>query len=349
MFSLDKAKRARLICKRASRKIRGLSMQITAFLGVAHIHTPNFITTLQKRDDVRCKYVFDHDADRAQKSAGLLNAQVANLDTILNDDEVSSVVICSETRHHLELATRAAKAGKAMFVEKPLAISREDSDAIEAAVKQAGVLFQTGFFSRGNASNRFIKQEIEAGHLGTITRMRYTNCHQGALAGWFDTQWRWIADKNEAGGGGFADLGAHALDIILWCLVPTCGEVVKTCATLGNATHRYGDIDEWGAGLITFESGAVAIIEAGWVDPKYSAPVEVHGTEGQILVHSGKVLYYSEHVEGADGGEWTALPEGAPHAFQEFWNELEGQGASLVTVEEAARGSRVMADLYASA
>lgn len=214
------------------------------------------------------------------------------------------------------------------------------------------MVFQTGFFSRGTAHNRFLKQEVEAGHLGVITRMRYTNCHQGALAGWFDTQWRWIADKNEAGGGGFADLGAHALDIVLWVLGEKCGPAVKFAATLGNATGRYGDlsqIDEWGAGMVTFESGAVAILEAGWVDPKYSAPIEVHGTQGQILVHSGKVFYFSQHVEGADGGEWTQLPEALPHAFELFWNKLEGGDAPLISVREAAEESRVMHELYRAA
>ena len=324
-------------------------MQTTAFLGVAHIHTPGFIGTINKRDDVSCKYVFDHQSERAQKRATELGAQVADIDTLLNDAEVTSVVICSETRHHLDLVTRAASAGKNIFVEKPLAISTEEANQIEAAIKKAGVEFQTGFFMRSSPANRFIKREVEAGNLGTVTRMRFTNCHQGSLAGWFDTEWRWIADKTEAGGGGFADLGAHALDIVLWCLVPTCGEVVKTAATLGSATHRYGDIDEWGAGLVTFANGAVAIVEAGWVDPKYSAPVEVHGTRGQILIHGDKVFYYSELVEGADGGEWKDLPEGAPHAFALFWDKLEGKNADLVSVEEAARESRVMADLYVSA
>lgn len=324
-------------------------MQTTAFLGVAHIHTPGFVSAIQKRTDVRVKSVYDHDAARAQKTADALGAQVADLEAILSDAEITSVVICSETRHHLELGAKAARAGKHLFIEKPLAISRADADQIEQAVREAGVVFQTGFFSRGSASNRFIKQEIEAGHLGTITRMRYTNCHQGALAGWFDTEWRWIADKAEAGGGGYADLGAHALDIILWCLVPTCGEIVKTAATLGSATHRYGEIDEWGAGIITFASGAVAIMEAGWVDPHYSAPVEVHGTQGQILVHDDKVFYFSEQVEGADGGLWTNLPDGGASGFGAFWDKLEGENVPLVSIEEAARESRVMADLYASA
>ncbi len=324
-------------------------MQITAFLGVAHIHTPGFVATINKRPDVSVKYVYDHDAARAQRCAAQLDAQVADLDAILADPQITSVVICSETCHHRELATRAAKAGKHLFIEKPLATSEEDADAIEAAVKAAGVTFQTGFFMRGMPSNLFIKREIEAGHLGVVTRMRHTNCHEGSLAGWFDSEWRWIADKTEAGGGGYADLGAHSLDIALWCLVPTCGEAVKTAATVGSATHRYGDIDEWGAGMVTFEKGAVAIIEAGWVDPKYSAPVEVHGTRGQILVHDEKVFYFSEEVEGADGGQWHDLPDGKAHAFDLFWNKLEGQEAELVTIEEAARQSRVMARLYDSA
>ena len=326
-------------------------MQITAFLGVAHIHTPGFIKTINDRDDVRCKYVQDNDAQRAQKRADELGAQVADIETILADAEVTSVVICSETRLHVELVERAAQAGKNIFAEKPLATTDEAATRMARAIEEAGVVFQTGFFMRGDAANLFIKAEVEAGHLGTVTRMRYTNCHQGALGGWFDDEWRWIADKNEAGGGGFADLGAHALDIVLWCLGPTCGPVVKTCATLGNATGRYGDlsqIDEWGVGLVTFESGAVAVVEAGWVDPKYSAPIEVHGTEGQILVHNGKVFYFSKNVEGADGGEWTKLPEKKVNGFAAFWDKLEGKDVALVSVQEAAQESSVMAALYAS-
>ncbi|HEX9995863.1 MAG TPA: Gfo/Idh/MocA family oxidoreductase [Abditibacterium sp.] len=327
-------------------------MQITAFLGVAHIHTPGFVSTIKKREDVSCKYVYDHDAARAAKNAEQLGATVADVDTILGDAEVTSIVICSETRHHVELATRAAAAGKHIFIEKPLAITGDDAKTIADAIEKAGVTFQTGFFQRGNAAMRFLKQEIEAGNLGTITRMRHTNCHQGALGGWFDTDWRWIADKNEAGGGGLADLGAHSLDIILWCLQPTCGKAVKFACTIGNATGRYGDlsqIDEWGSGLITFESGAIANVEGSWIDPKYSAPVEVHGTKGQILVHDGKVFYFSELVEGANGGEWTQLPESGAHAFDLFWDKLAGQDVPLVSIQEAAEESRVMHELYLAA
>ena len=139
---------------------------------------------------------------------------------------------------------------------------------------------------------------------------------------------------------------------MLWCLSKTCGAPTKFAATLGNATGRYGDlsqIDEWGAGIVTFESGAVGIIEAGWVDAKNTSPIEVHGTEGEILVRGGEVFYFSNKVEGADGRAWTDLPPSDDHAFELFWDKLAGKDVPLVSVEEAALESAVMGELYAAA
>jgi len=324
-------------------------MQTTAFLGVAHIHTPDFVKKLQNRADVQVKAVYDHDPKRAALRAGELGAEVATAEAILADPEITSVIICSETRHHLDLAVRAARAGKHLFVEKPLAFDGAEAETIANEIEAAGVVFQTGFMQRGSAVNRFIRDEIAKGHLGTITRARFTNCHGAALGGWFDTDWRWIAEKSEAGGGGLADLGAHALDILLWVLTPVAGQPVKFAGTVGSATHRYGEIDEWGVGLVTFESGAVAVVEASWVNPKLHSPVEFHGTRGQFVVNGGKVFYYSDLVPGADGGEFQVPGENLPHAFELFFDALEGASVPLVKVREAALGSHVMYELYKAA
>ena len=326
-------------------------MQTTAFLGVAHIHTPGFIKMINGRDDVQAKWVYDPQNARGEQRAGELDAKFTpDIETILNDDEVTSVVICSETAHHAVLVPRAVAAGKNVFVEKPLANSIEETDAIQNAIEQSGLVFQTGFFQRSDPKMRFLKQEAASGNLGQITRMRHTNCHSGALGGWFDDEWKWIADKTLAGGGGFADLGAHSLDIILWVLRGVCGEVENVAGMIGTQTKRYGDIDEYGAGLLQFTSGAIAEVEASWVDPKLSAPIELNGTKGQIQIRGDKVFYYSELVEGADGGEWTQLPNGGPHAFQLFWDKLEGKElpVELVTIDEAAAEARTMARLYNS-
>jgi predicted dehydrogenase len=121
---------------------------------------------------------------------------------------------------------------------------------------------------------------------------------------------------------------------------------------IGTQTRRYGDIDEYGSGLIQFSSGAIAEVEASWVDPKLHSPIEVSGTEGQIQIRDGKIFYFSKHVEGADGDEYTGeLPPAGPHAFELFWDRLEGKElpVALVTIEEAAEESRVMAEMYRAA
>lgn len=325
-------------------------MQTTAFLGVAHIHTPGFISTINKRSDVACKLVYDHEADRAEARAAQLEAKVATIEEICADPEITSVVICSETARHLPLIEAAAQAGKHIFAEKPLATTGEDAVKMQKLIEKAGVTFQTGFFMRSAPQTQFLKREVAAGNLGDITRMRHTNCHSGALGGWFDKDWHWIADPKEAGGGGFADLGAHSLDIILYVLRPVCGKVTRTLGMIGTQTKRYGEIDEYGAGLLHFESGAIADVAASWVDAKLHAPIEIHGTKGQIIVTDGKVLYYSD-VTGAKGEEVTDLPPAAPHAFELFWDKLEGKDLAvpLVGVDEAAEESAVMADLYKSA
>src|SRR4051812_16505812 len=96
-------------------------MTTIAFVGCAHIHTPSFIKAIQKRDDVKVKSVWDHDAARAKKRADELHAAVVDdFKTIYGDGDVSAVVICSETDRHHDLVVPAAEAKKNLFVEKPL-------------------------------------------------------------------------------------------------------------------------------------------------------------------------------------------------------------------------------------
>jgi len=319
-----------------------------ALVGGAHIHTPGFIKRLNERPDMAVKYVWDHDAARAEQRAQALNAQVAgDLDAIWTDAAIPAVVICSETNRHEPLVLAAAAAGKHMFVEKPLGMAAADANAMAGAIERAGVLFQTGYFMRGNPIHRFLKEQIAAGAFGAITRYRGSNCHAGSLGGWFDTEWRWMTDLAQAGCGAFGDLGTHALDIMLWLL----GEVESVTASLGVATARYGDCDEYGEGLLRFTSGAVGTLAAGWVDVADPVKLLISGTEGHAVVVNGQLYFQSKRVEGADGATpWTDLPEPWPHAFELFLDAVAGQpDVPLVGAREAAYRSAVMGALYEAA
>lgn len=316
-----------------------------ALVGAAHIHTPGFINRLTARPDVKVKYVWDHDGKRAQNAATKLGATVVPaVRRIWDDPAIAAVVICAETNRHQELVTAAAEAGKHLFAEKPLGLRAADSLAMAAAVTKAKVLFQTGYFMRGDPIHRFVRQEIQQGHFGRVTRVRHSNCHCGSLKGWFDTEWAWMADPKIAGCGAYGDLGTHALDILLWLM----GEVESCTASIQVVTGRYGDCDESGEGLLKFKNGAVGTLAAGWVDVANPTTLLVSGTEGHAVVVNGQLFYQSALVEGADGKQpWTKLPAPMAHPFDRFLDAVGGQtDVPLVPVAEAAYCVSVMTALY---
>lgn len=319
-----------------------------AFAGVAHIHTPGFIKRILARSDVRVKSVWDHDSARAEQRAAELGAAVVDDPAALwEDDAVKAVIVCSETNRHEPLVTAAAAAGKHLFVEKPLGMGHADAARMADAIEAAGVIFQTGYFMRGQPVHQFLREQIRLGHFGKITRVRHSNCHSGSLGRWFDAGWLWMTDPVQAGVGAFGDLGTHSLDILMWLL----GDVARVTATMDTAVANYGATDEFGEGLLVFENGVVGTLAAGWVDVQNPVTALVSGTEGHAYVCEGQLYFKSSHVEGADGvTPWTALPDAWPHAFELFLDAVTGGAAEhLVTAREAAARSTVMEAMYRAA
>src|SRR3954462_10689074 len=252
-----------------------------ALVGAAHIHAPGFVDLLKTRKDTIVKSVWDHDSARAEKYAKDLNSRtVSNLHDIWSDPETKAVVICSETNRHHDLVLAAAKAGNHMFVEKPLGITAKESLAMADAIEKAGLLFTTGYFMRTDAKHIFLKEEIAKGNFGKITRVRGSNCHSGSLGGWFDTEWRWMADPKIAGVGAFGDLGTHKLDILMWLL----GDVDSVTADVKVVTGRYADCDESGEGLLEFKNGTIGTLAAGWVDIEDPVQLIISGTEAHATI-----------------------------------------------------------------
>jgi predicted dehydrogenase len=317
-------------------------------VGCAHIHTPGFVKRIQARQDVAVKYVWDHQPARAARWAAELSAQVApDLSGIWADTSIPAVIICSETNRHEQLVLPAAEARKHLFVEKPLGFAAADAWRMARAIERAGVMFQTGYFQRGLPAHLFLRQQIEAGAFGKITRIRHSNCHSGSIGRWFDTDWLWMTDVDQAGVGAFGDLGTHSLDILMWLM----GDVARVTAAMDVALANYGSTDEFGEGLLVFANGVVGTLAAGWVDVADPITALVSGTEGHAYVRGGQVYFKSSHVEGATGEQpWTTLPEAWPHAFELFLDAVIGKHHQLlVTAAEAAARSSAMEAMYQGA
>ena len=319
---------------------------VVAFVGCAHIHTPDFMNRIKGLKNVTVKYCFDHDPDRAAKWGKFHGCQ-ALTDTpakIWEDKEVEAVIICSETNRHQPLVEAAAKSGKHAFIEKPLGMTAKDSYAMANALEKAGLLFTTGYFMRTDPKHIFLKEQVAAGAFGKITRASAWNCHSGSLGHWFDTDWRWMADVKQSGCGGFGDLGTHMLDILMWIF----GDVEKATADIQVAVGNYGPTDEMGQGLIHFKNGVSATLTAGWVDIECPVTLMISGTEGHAIIDRGDLFFRSNKVEGADGREpWTKLPKSPELPIYQFINAVRGAANQpLVKPLEAAARVAVMEAMY---
>jgi predicted dehydrogenase len=323
-------------------------MTTVAFVCAAHIHVPDFIKRLKSRpQELRVKYVWDHDVPRASKRAAELGAQATqSAEQVFNDKEVAAAVICAETDRHEPLVLAATKAKKHLFVEKPLGTGARDAYAMARAIERSAVTFQTGYFMRGNPIHRFVRDQLHQGNFGKVTRWRAVNAHAGALRRWFDTEWRWMADPAQAGFGAFGDMGTHALDVMIWCL----GDVQTCTATMNPGTGTYGECDETGEGLLKFRNETIGSLAAAWDDPVNPVSLVVSGTQAVAAVVNNQLYLTSEKIPGADGKQpWTKLPEPWPHAFDLFLDAITGKphlDKPLVTPAEAAYNCAVMEALY---
>lgn len=315
-------------------------MKALAFVGCAHIHTPGFVNEVKRRE-LPVKYVWDHDAARAQMNAEKTGATVAEIETILADPDVAAVVITSETNRHPALVEAVVEAKKPLFVEKPMGTLTEASRQMAALIEASGLPFSTGYFMRGDKNIRKVKALIEEGFFGQITRVRASNCHSGALGGWFDGEWRWMADPNQAGVGGFGDLGTHVLDILLWLF----GEVASATGALSMGTARYPGCDECGEAVLRFKSGIIGTLTASWDDVANPVTLQVAGTKGHAVLGSQGLLV------GEDGNLAPAedLPEPVPAGFNAFLDWFEGKPAELVSPREASNVDATMDAIYTGA
>lgn len=319
-----------------------------ALLGAAHMHTPMYLQMLGTREDVKIRYVWDHDSALADKYAPLCGAKVARTPAeALGDPAVSGVVILSETRLHAELAILAAKAGKHLFIEKPIGVGASDAAAIAEAVEKAGVLFTTGYHLRANPKHIFIKQNIEHGNLGKIVRVHCSFSNDCVLQGAFDRESKWTVERKWGALGSFADTGTHALDMLMWLM----GDVAAVTAEVRTVTNRYPDCDETGQGMLRFANGVTGTISAGWIEPENPVGLLIAGTEGQATMFNERLYLRTKKVPGADGARpWGKLPAGPDHPLLQFVGAVGGRkDLPLVTAREAAARVKVMEAFYQAA
>ena len=224
------------------------------------------------------------------------------VEDLLKDEEVEIVYIASPVKFHKDQVLAAAKAGKHILCEKPIAAHLPDSEAALAACQEAGVLAAAGFMMRYHNLHQKMREIIASGKLGQVVSCRaQMNC-------WFpDMEGNWRQEKAHTGGGALMDMGIHCIDLLEFILDARCKGVMGLCET---KTFRY-DIEDSANVLLQMDNGAVAYVDTNYniPDDAVTCRLEIMGTKGSLIAENT----ISQVEEGTlccrfiDQGDYNAL------------------------------------------
>ncbi|WP_337181999.1 Gfo/Idh/MocA family oxidoreductase [Shinella sp.] len=200
---------------------------------------------------------------------------VTTLDALVNDPEIDAVYISTTNELHRDQALAAAKAGKHILCEKPLAMALEDARAMVQAAKDAGIVMATNHHLRNAATHRAMRDAIKAGRIGTPLAARvfhavYLPPH---LQGW-------RLDKPEAGGGVILDITVHDADTLRFVLDSDPVEAIAFAQAGGMG--KVG-LEDAVMGVLRFENGVIAQFHDGFTTKFAETGLEVHGTDGSLI------------------------------------------------------------------
>ena len=196
---------------------------------------------------------------------------------ILEDPDVDAVVLTTPHSAHKEQVCAAARAGKHVFVEKPLAVTLDDARACVEACESAGVVLMVGHCWRWVASVQKAKSLVDTGALGEVTQAAG---HFGNPRAQNFGREIWRDDPEESPLGPFTGPGFHLLDILKYLL----GPVEEAFAVLERKTAA-GRIPDTASGALRFASGPIAQVGSSFVTQR-RYQLSLFGTEANLYVNA---------------------------------------------------------------
>jgi len=220
---------------------------------------------------------------------------------VVNRPDVDVIDICTPNNVHAEIAIAAAKAGKHIICEKPLARTVEEARTMHEAVKAAGVIHMVAFNYRRTPAVALAKKYIDDGRIGRILNFRGTYLQDWSADP--DSPLSWRFQKKIAGSGAVGDIATHVVDLAHYLVGPIAE--VNAITTTYNKTRplQQGGVDKLGAAekaadaergevdvddevisMLKFEGGAIGSLEAtrNAYGRNNFITLEIHGTKGSI-------------------------------------------------------------------
>lgn len=325
-------------------------MAKAVILGTAHPHIFGIAASAKKVAGLELAGVYDEDATRRAASAQKLG--VPAIDTLEQALSLGAKValIGAVPSGRAALAAAASRAGAAVLVDKPLAVTFDALEKVKQAVASGGKPVIVYYPYRGHAQVLAARAALKAGRIGKLVRVFSSGPHK--LNAPNRPDWHWSRQHN---GSLLIDIGSHHVDLCCWLAE---GDPNYIAAVQGNFSQPgHPEFRDFGQAQLRFPNGVLAHVEVDWLNPvsmKYFGDTRVwlQGTEGKIELRMG---------DEVSATIWTPTAAAQPldvSAYQsvDHWDEqlirdlMEGNPTSI-TQDEVWRASKVtlLADASAEA
>ncbi|MEK5382317.1 Gfo/Idh/MocA family protein [Niallia sp. FSL W8-0635] len=309
-------------------------------ISFAHGHAYAYAEALKKMEGVELVGIADDNETRGVEASMRYNTSYyPTYEELLNQD-LEAVIITSENAKHHEHVLAAAKQGKHILCEKPIATNKQDAVEMIKACKENNVFLQIAFPVRFSTPVAKAKQIIEDGELGSIVAIKGTN--RGTNPG------GWFVDKEKSGGGAVMDHTVHLVDIMRWYMG---SDVKEVYAEVDNLISDIA-IDDCGIVTMEFENNVFASIDCSWSRNKTfptwgDVTLEIVGTKGTLTVDA---FAQKTDVYSMDGATWDFWGEDMNQDLvEDFVSNVKNGVPPTITGEDGLKAMEVALAGYESA
>lgn len=231
-------------------------------------------------------------ADVVEKSAKSLAEEYGataytDYKKMIERPDIHAVCLCVPSGLRGDIAPTCALAGKHILAEKPLEITTKRIDRLVAAADKAKIVLGCVFQSRFANGTLLVRKALENGRFGKLVLgdayIKWYRSDEYYKSGSWRGTWKYD------GGGALMNQGIHSIDLLLSFMGP-----VKTVqAHTRTVAHEGLEVEDLACAMLEFENGALGVIEGSTaIWPGHSARIEVHGTDGSVVIEDGEIRFW---------------------------------------------------------
>ena len=282
-----------------------------------------------------------------------------NLDELLSNRDIDFVYISTPHHLHAPLTIKAAKAGKYVIVEKPIATNLEDADRMIAECRRNGVELSTCFPLRYLPMVQKAKELIDGGLIGDIIGVRITNMGikppsywGGGYTGRIRSNWR--ASKEKSGGGVLIMNSIHDIDYVRYVTGLEADRVYSEYGTFLTPV----EVEDFITVIIRYKNGAIGLIEAsscleGAPRDKSIRGDRIYGSKGELIISDPLWVRTTEETEIGEANRWHQITPERRYNYmtrfvEEFADAILSGRKPPVTGEDGRKALEIVVAAYKS-